>query len=238
MKPLVLVLVAYPAIALAIASYTLTTTIPWTPKNSTLCDQGAVVNRSYYLSNRTNSVVHVVNLASGTETAQISGFAGTHFVNGSVNKPTSGPNGLLPIPDRNELYAGDGDGTVKVIDLGNHKVVDIITLGISKRAGEMAYDAQRKLAVVTGPDDDIAVVVFISVTYRSIVGKVSFPNATNGIEQPAWNPTDGAVYVGIPETDANPGGEVDVVDTSTFQITKILPEPECSSAGIVFGPPN
>jgi hypothetical protein len=236
MKRLALVLVAYSATALAIASYSLTTTIPWTPKNSTLVDQGAVVNGTYYLSDRTNGVVHIVDLASGTETGRISGFAGTHFVNGTVNKPTSGPNGLLPIPGRNELYAGDGDGSVKVIDLSNHTIVDIIKLGISKRADEMIYDAQRKLAVVTGPDDDIAVAVFISVTDRTIVGRISFPNATNGIEQPAWNPTDGAVYMSVPETDANPGGEIDVIDTSTFKVTKILPEPECNSAGIVFGP--
>ena len=112
---------------------------------------------------------------------------------------------------------------MKVIDLRNLTIVDVIKLGISKRADEMTYDAKRKLAVVTGPDDDIPVAMFISVTDRRIVGNVSFPNATNGIEQPAWNPTDAAVYMSIPETNANPGGEVDVIDPSTFKITKILP---------------
>jgi DNA-binding beta-propeller fold protein YncE len=42
--------------------------------------------------------------------------------------------------------------------------------------------------------------------------------------------------VSVPETKANTGGEIDVVDPTTFKTTKILPVKECSSHGIVFGP--
>jgi WD40 repeat protein len=237
MKFFTLALVGSPAVVLAIASYTLTTTIPWTPKNSTSVDLGLVVNGTYYLSDRTNAVVHVVDLATGTETGQISGFVGARLgPNGKVSSTISGPNGVLLIPDRNELYVGDGDGTVKVVDLRGLTVIDTIRLGLTKRADEMTYDTKHKVAAVTGPDEDTPVLIIVSVTDQKILGKISFPDATNGIEQPAYNPVDGLIYVSIPETKANDGGEIDVIDTTTLKIARILPEPQCSSHGIVFGP--
>jgi WD40 repeat protein len=222
----------------ATALYSLTTILPWTSKSSTSVDLGIVISGTYYLSDRTNAVVHVVDLASSTETGQITGFKGATIINGTVNKPTSGPNGLLYIPDRNELYVGDGDGSVKVVDLRNNAVVETIPLGISKRADEMTYDSKNKLAIVTGPDDDVAILAFISVTDRKLIHKVSFDNATNGIEQPAWNPNDGLIYVSVPESNDNPGGEIDVLETTNFTTTKIIPVSNCSSHGIVFGPNN
>ena len=224
--------------AQAATQYSLATILPWISKNSTSVDLGIVINGTYYLSDRTNAVVHIVDLASSTEKAQVTGFKGATIINGTVDKPTSGPNGLLYIPGRNELYVGDGDGSVKIIDLTNNTVVDTIPLGISKRADEMTYDANNKLAIVTGPDDDIAILAFISVTDRKIIHKMSFDNATNGIEQPAWNPADGLVYVSVPESKDNPGGEIDVIETKNFSTTKILPVANCSSHGIVFGPSN
>ncbi|CZR66879.1 uncharacterized protein PAC_16780 [Phialocephala subalpina] len=219
----------------AAGQYSLVKVLPWISQNSTSVDIGIVVNGTYYLSDRTNAVVHIVDLTSSTETGQISGFKGATIINGTVDKPTSGPNGLLYIPDRNELYVGDGDGSVKVVDLSTNTIVDTIPLGISKRADEMTYDADNKLAIVTGPDDDIAILAFISVTDRQLVHKSSFDNATNGIEQPAWNSADGFVYVSVPESNDNPGGEIDVIETTNFSTIKILPVTDCNSHGIVFG---
>src|SRR6266852_1207155 len=108
MKPLSLlhiaIVVAFPGVTLANANalYSLTATLPWISKNSTSVDLGIIVNGTYYLSDRTNAVVHVVDIASSTETGQIPGFVGATIINGTVNKPMSGPNGLLYIPDRNE----------------------------------------------------------------------------------------------------------------------------------------
>jgi hypothetical protein len=95
--------------------------------------------------------------------------------------------------------------------LTNNTVVDTIPLGISKRADEITYDVNNKLAIVTGPDDDLPILAFISVTDRKIIHKISFSNATSGVEQPAWNPADGIVYVSVPESNDNPGGEIDII---------------------------
>ena len=218
--------------------YFLAATVPWQPKNSISVDQGAVFNGIYYLSDRGNGVVHVVDLTTATEITRIGGFVGLKYVNGSIDKPTSGPAGVLVIPDRNELWAGDGNGTVKVIDLHTNTIVDIIDLHLTRRADEMAYDPLKQVAAVTGGDEDIPIIIFISVTDRQILGNITFPTATNGIEQPTWNPTDGNFYVSVPETVANPGGEVDVLDAPGLKISRVLPEPKCNSAGIIFGPPQ
>jgi WD40 repeat protein len=230
-----LIIAVFPAVVFTNGLYSLKSTIPWAPKNSTSVDQGAVYNGTYYLSDRFNGVLHVVDLASATETTRVTGFVGAKYVNGSLSKLTSGPAGLLVVPDRNELYVGDGNGTVKIIDLQTTKIIDTINLGLTKRADEMAYDAKHQLAAITGPDEDIPLLFFVSVVSRKIVGKIAFPNATNGIEQPAWNPADGNIYLSIPETKANPGGEIDVIDPTTMTVNKILPQPRCNSAGIVFG---
>lgn len=216
--------------------YSLNATLPWIPKDSTSVDGSIVVNGTYYLSDRSNGLVHIIDLATSTELGRITGFVGASIINGTINKPTSGPNGLLYIPGRNELYAGDGDGSVKVVDLNSNTIVAKIPLGISKRADEMTYDANQQIAIVTGPDDDIAVLAFITVADRKLVQKISFPNATNGIEKAFWNPADGSVYVSVPETNANPGGEIDVIETHTFTTTRIMPVTNCSQHGIVFGP--
>jgi WD40 repeat protein len=216
--------------------YSLNATLPWSPKNPTSVDVSIVVNGTYYLSDRSNGLVHIVDLATSTELGRIAGFVGATIINGTINKPTSGPNGLLYVPGRNELYVGDGDGTVKVVDLSSNTIVAKIPLGFSNRADEMTYDANRQIAIVSGPDDDIAVLAFITVADRKLVQKISFPNATNGIEKPFWNPADGSVYVSVPETNANPGGEIDVIETHTFKTTRIMPVTNCSQHGIVFGP--
>jgi hypothetical protein len=39
-----------------------------------------------------------------------------------------------------ELWAGDGDSTVKVVDLTNNSIVATISTGGKFRADEMAYD--------------------------------------------------------------------------------------------------
>ncbi|KAK9311890.1 YVTN repeat-like/Quino protein amine dehydrogenase [Lipomyces starkeyi] len=231
-----LFLLLLPVTVLADVSYHMRTVVPWEPKNATSVDQSVINNGYYYLSDRSNAAVHVVNIASGTLTADITGFIGLNIVNGKPDNGISGPNGLIVVPDRNELYVGDGDGTVKVVDLRNNTVVASIHTGAATRADEFAYDSSRQLIAVTNPEETIPIVTIISVANHTVLGNITFPNATNGIEQPAWNPIDGYVYVSVPETNANPGGEIDVVDTEQFKIIKVLQQPNCNSHGIVFGP--
>lgn len=229
------------AVALAAAShasaeaYKLVDTIPWAPLNTTSVDQSTIYNGTYYLSDRVNNGVHVVNLSKDKQSTVVTGFQGLSVVNGKNNYAISGPNGLLVLPDRNELYVGDGDGTVKIIDLFTNSVVANISTGSKTRADEMAYDSKTGTVLVTLPNNSPPGVAIISAAHKQVTGTVTFLNAS-GLEQPTFNSADGLFYVSVPSTGANPGGEIAAVDASAKKITRTLPLHQCVPAGIVFGP--
>lgn len=230
-------LLVLPALALA-GPYSLTTIIPWTPNVSKSCDVSVILNGKYFLSDRGNAAVHVIDIASATQVALLTGFVGLDFVNGVFIKDSSGPAGLVALPDRNELYVGDGNSSVKVFDLSTYSFLEEIDFGLTKRADEMGYDPINKVVAVTAPDEDIPILFFISATTRKVLANITFPEATNGIELPNWNPSDGKWYQSIPETVQSPGGQVDVIDPKTFKVIKSYSEPKCNSAGTAFGAPN
>src|SRR5579859_4511308 len=72
----------------------------------------------YYLGDRSNGAIDVVDILTNTVTAQIGGFKGP-----TGNNDTSGPDGVVTTFSNRELWAGDGDSTVKVVDLRAGAVV-------------------------------------------------------------------------------------------------------------------
>lgn len=52
-----------------------------------------------------------------------------------------------------ELWAGDGDSTVKVVDLKAQAVVDTIPTGGKKRADELAFDPIHKIIVIANDSE-------------------------------------------------------------------------------------
>jgi hypothetical protein len=175
--------------------------------------------------------VQVVNMDTLSVDTVITGFTGTRG-----KAAVSGPNGLMVVPERKELWVGDGDGTLKVLDLKSLSVVASIPLGGSTRVDEVAYDASRHLVAATSPSESPPFVSFVSVTDRKVTGKVDLPNATGGIEQPVWNPADKNIYEPVTQTAANPGGEVDVINPTALKVTRVIALTDCMPHGAAFGP--
>src|SRR5207245_10518789 len=75
-----------------------------------------------------------------------------------------------------------------------------------------------------------------STTSRKVVGKIPYPNATNGLEQSVWDPANGMFYQAVPATKANPGGEVDKIDPKTMKVVAIYAVTDCQPEGMVLGP--
>ena len=210
-------------------------TIPWKPRAPSSVDQSTVYNGTYYLADRRNNMVHVIELLSDQEKRFVSGFVGQVYVKGKTDTSISGPDGLIILPNRNELYVGDGDGSVKVIDLFTNQIVANISTGSKKRADEFAYDPQTHTVVVTNPNNDPPFVSIISAVQHKVTGHVLFHNAS-GLEQPAFNAVNERFYVSVPRTGASPGGEIAEIDILSSSISRIFPLSECIPAGIVFGP--
>jgi len=57
----------------------------------------------------------------------------------------SGPDGVVVVG--NQVWAGDGDSTVKVIDLKTNKIADTIKTGGTTRVDEMAYDPKDQIFI-------------------------------------------------------------------------------------------
>jgi hypothetical protein len=216
--------------------YNLSATIPWSPKAPSSVDQCVIYNGTYYLSDRSNAGVHVVSLSNNTQISLVTGFV-TGLTNGTLTPAISGPNGLVVLPNRNEIYAGDGDGTVKVINLFSNKIVANISTGSKKRADEFAYDPSTNTIVATNPNDTPPFVSVIDASTRKMIGKVTF-NGAGGLEQPRFNPSTSTFYVSVPDITSNDGGAVVSISLGNFSIARTIPTPQCDNAGIAFGANN
>ena len=227
---------AVSSLANNVTTYSVSNIIPWNPKTPGSVDQSTIYNGSYYLSDRTNAGVHVVNLTTKAQTALITGFV-TNFVNGSISPDVSGPNGLIVLPDRNELYVGDGHGMVRVINLFTNRIVANISTGSKTRADEFAYDMATGTVVVTNPNEETPFVSVINSKSRAVTSKIKFPNASE-LEQPVFNTARKEFYVSVPSNPTNPGGEIAVLNLRNNTISRAFTVPQCVPAGIVLGPPN
>jgi hypothetical protein len=193
----------------------------------------------YYLADRSNAAIDIFDARTNAFEGRVGGFTGFNPAQGT---PTAGPNGVVVIDSRNELWASDGDSTVKVIDLQSRQIVAVISTGGVKRADEMAYDPRDQIMLVANNADPIPFLTFISTQTRQLIGgKLMLPDTTaDGIEQPVWHAASGRFLLAVPETPMNPQGEIKVVDPLTRQVTKVFPinfgGKACSPHGLTLGP--
>jgi DNA-binding beta-propeller fold protein YncE len=187
----------------------------------------------YALADRSNKGVDLIEAATGKFIGRVTGFKGIDAAGGSS---VAGPDGVVAVGN-DELWAGDGDSTVKVINLKSRAITHTISTGGAKRVDEMAYDPRDHLVIVVNNADKPAFVTFISSVEYKVLGKVVLDHASDGAEQPAWDPVTGNVYLTIPVLDAvEATGAVAVFDPRTLKLDKLLPVSRCMPAGLAVGP--
>ena len=196
-------------------------------------DISFVDNGMYYLADRSNKSVDMFDAKTRTFKGRVAGFVGP-----STSNDTAGPDGVLVVPQLTQLWAGDGDSTVKIIDLKTNKIVATIPTGGKSRADEMAVDDKGATVLVVNDADDPAFVSIISTQPdHKILAKIEFPNASNGIEQPVWDAATGMYYVSVPELDKDKAkGAIAVIDPKAGKVVKTYPLDKCQPAGLVQGP--
>jgi DNA-binding beta-propeller fold protein YncE len=188
-------------------------------------------SQTYYLADRSNKGVDVFDASSNTFETRVSGFVGF-----TGNNDTSGPNGIVVVHDRGELWAGDGNSTVKVIDLRTNSIVETISTGGTARADEIAYDQKDKLILVANDADTPPFATLIDVQSRAVVATIAFGDATAGLEQPVWDRETHLFYLSVPETASHPGGAVAVIDPRTRSRVALFPVQNCGPTGLALGP--
>ena len=194
---------------------------------------------TYFLADRSNKAVDIFSAETNTFLGRVDGFVGP-----STSNDTAGPNGVLEIHSLHEVWAGDGNSTVKVIDLKSDPpaIVDVINTGGKARADELAFDEKDHVLLVANDAEDTPFVTFISTDTHQILGKILFDGvqadlATNGLEQPLWDADTQRFYLSVPEINGNPAtGEIAVIDPQTMAVTKTYPVSQCQPAGLAQGP--
>jgi hypothetical protein len=198
----------------------------------------------YVLSDRTNASIDMVDAGTDTFIGRVGGFVGVQKdpTTGAADNNISGPDGNT-IVDHKEIWAGDGDSTMKVIDIAQRKITYIIPTHGTMRVDEMAYDPRDHLVAAANDADTPPFITFFDTNTHTVVGKVTFdgtngtPDATGGIEQTQWSPQTGMLYTSVPQIGANvANGGVAVTDPRTMKVVAIYPVQNCSPAGLALGP--
>ncbi len=178
----------------------------------------------YYLADRSNAGVDLIDTQTLTFKRTIGGFVGVKLRNAgqpneAVNNDISGPDGV--VSHGHWLYAGDGDSTLKVIDLDAPNAFAIkqtIPTGGTKRVDEMALTSDGELLLTANNADDPPFGTLFAANGDRNVSSVQMLAKINidpaivpsgaglSIEQPAWDPTTRRFYVSVPVIANNPAG--------------------------------
>ena len=208
----------------------------------------------YYLADRSNKAVDVVNAATATFITQIvpnnghAPFAGfVPCVPAAGANDCAGPNGVVgAFPF---LFVTDAPSRVLTFDLRTSPATTVSEVftraGEKTRADELAYDPKDGLLLVINNASDPPFGTLIKVNKANgaltVVTNIDFDaahgvDATNGAEQPVWDPATGKFYLSIPQIGSTPshGGVVRI--STTGVIEAIYPVELCSPAGLALGP--
>ena len=260
-------LLCVPALAIADETFSLqqTVVIPGQPLVSfdiSIVDEGL---HSYMLADRSNKSIDIIDINS-KNVSQIIPPAPNAFVGNTGVSVTSGPNGIVTLSamssdrawanldfGRNfspQIWAGDGNSTVKVIDFRSGLVLNVINTGGTQRADELCFDRKDGVVMIANDGDPDLFVTFISTgSGNPILGKIKFDGtdakgmnlqSTGGIEQCQWNPRDGFIYLNIPSTTLHSQGDVVRIDPVAMKVVADFAAgsvaDNCQPAGMALGP--
>ena len=199
----------------------------------------------YYVADRSNASVDIINGATNTVVGQAGGFVGQQ-----ATTSVSGPDGVVVVNNGGvaTLYAGDGGSTLRSFNVTNPAnpiaLGSVSTGGGAFRVDEMAYSPAANAIFAANNANAPAYASLISATPPTpslTATNITVPNqvASGGLEQSVWNPNTGTFFVSVPTfngTDAGGVEEFSATGTalrsynlSSFGIAA------CSPAGLTLG---
>src|SRR6202163_2613388 len=142
--------------------------------------------------------------------------------------------GAVAVNNGTEAYVGDGDNTIKVVDMKTGKIVAAIPAGANKGgADELGYSPKDNVVAMALPDAEPPTLILISTKDRKIFAKVEVPQASDGFEQTIYSEVTGMFHTVVPELnkDPNKGGMLTVDPKTGKQVGEIAPLDNCKPHG-------
>lgn len=175
----------------------------------------------YYLADRSNSGIDIIDTENNTFKRRLGGFVGAvlNAAGTAVNNNVSGPDGV--VTHRRWLYAGDGNSTLKVFDLDSPDATALkasISTGGTTRVDEMALTTDGTLLLAANNAEDPPFATLFAANgdnaanTTKILSKVMVSNTIIptgfglSLEQAAWVQKEERFYVSIPVIANNPPG--------------------------------
>jgi len=204
----------------------------------------------YVLADRTNASVDLFDSEEGEFIRRFGNKCSSPpttdqcFQGVQATTSLSGPDGVIVV-DHKEIWAGDGDSKIKVIDVATGKFITTISTGGKFRVDEMAYDPRDHLLAAANNADTPPFVTVFDTNAKTVVATLFFKtgssnanvDAQNGIEQPQWSPETGLFYVSVPQVGPDPSvGGVSVIDPKTNKVTGTFLVKNCGPNGLALGP--
>jgi len=192
-------------------------TIPGNPLQSFDISWTDPNRAEYYLADRSNKGIDIIDTNTLTFKRTIGGFVGQVFnaTGTKINNDVSGPDGV--VNHGHWLYAGDGNSTLKVIDLNDlvSPIKASIPTGGTNRVDEMAITTDgTRLIAANNADAPAFATLFkangdAAANSTSIIARIDVdPTILGGgsIEQPTWVPGIARFVVSVPQIANNPTG--------------------------------
>ena len=195
--------------------------------------------RLYYLADRTNAGIDVIDTASNRFLIRFTGVPGVSgFAGQQASNDVSGPNGVA-VAGSGRVWAGDGDSTIKIIDIFDGAVAKVLSTGGTARVDSLALDPARQIMLAVNDADSPPFISLVSARtgHERVLARITFDNATNGIEGVVYNPRNGLFYVNLPQLgpDQTMGG-VAVIDPVAASVVTTFPVTNCQPTGLALGP--
>jgi hypothetical protein len=204
----------------------------------------------YFLADRSNAALDVVDTKTDTLFGQIGGAA-FNFGGDTGSNINQGPNGVTVSPNPNVPCIFVTDGRSRVVSI-NYNVSFVqpassINTGGGRRADELAFDPKDNLLLVMNPNETPPFGTLINVSSSCVLNqpKTIFLTAANGVdaqggaEQPVWDPGTQRFYVSIPQIGPNvQNGGVIRINPIGGAIEAVYPINFVSPAGLTLNPNN
>jgi len=208
---------------------------------------------TYYLADRSNKAVDVLKENTGGVTQIFPNNGHLPFAGFVPCVPPlgandcAGPNGVVAAFPW--LFVTDAPSRVLTFDLRTSPPTTVseafTKAGEKTRADELAYDPTDGLLLVINNASDPPFGTLLQVNKTTgvltVVKNIDFDaahgvDATNGAEQPVWDPGTGKFYLSIPQIGptTSHGGVLRISTTGTVEAT--YPVEFCSPAGLALGP--